>query len=283
MPSLIYAMDTAFYHSLGAYPFAARCEMLRELGYDATYLTLWSTMAWADVPLLASVTAQYGLQVAAVYTLLDITAPPDHPGNAGILQLLETLEGCATVELALQAGDPPVPPSDPRGDAYAVGWLERLLLVAERRGLTLALYPHVTFWLERVVDAVRLCRALAHPALGLVFPGYHWYAVDGQQLPAQLAEAAPYLRLANLCGTRRVEGRWSGMAPTIEPLDEGELDNFVVLGQLRAVGYQGMLGVQGYAVGGDVYTKLRRSLATLRDMERRLKAHPHWAHLRPPA
>ena len=107
MPSLIYAMDTAFYHSLGAYPFAARCEMLRELGYDATYLTLWSAAAWEDVPLLASVPARYGLQVAAVYITLDITAPPDHPGNAGILQLLETLEGCATVELALQAGDPP--------------------------------------------------------------------------------------------------------------------------------------------------------------------------------
>ena len=216
MPSLIYAMDIAFYHSLGAYPFATRCEMLRELGYDATSLTLWSAVAWADVPLLASITAQYGLQVAAVYTLLDITAPPDHPATARILPLLETLAGCTTVELALPAGDPAVPPSDTRRDASAMRWLERLLPVAERRGLTLALYPHVTFWLERVADAVRLCRALAHPALGLVFPGYHWYAVDGQQLPALLAAAAPYLRRANLCGTRRVEGRW-----TIESLAAG--------------------------------------------------------------
>ena len=62
MPSLIYAMDTSFYHSLGSYTFAARCEMLRELGYDATYLTLWSDAAWADVPLLASVTERYGLR-----------------------------------------------------------------------------------------------------------------------------------------------------------------------------------------------------------------------------
>jgi len=34
-----------------------------------------------------------------------------------------------------------------------------------------------------------------------------------------------------------------------------------------------------YAAGGDTYDYLRRSLATFREMERRLNEHPHWADL----
>jgi hypothetical protein len=92
--------------------------------------------------------------------------------------------------------------------------------------------------------------------------------------------AAPFLQSVNVCGSRRGMGN-DGLIASIEPLDEGELDNFVVLGLLQDLRYQGMIGVQGYSVGGDVYTKLKRSLATLRDMERRLTEHPHWPRLRP--
>jgi hypothetical protein len=113
-----------------------------------------------------------------------------------------------------------------------------------------------------------------------MFCGYHWYARGGGDLPAQLAEAAPYLHAANLCGSRRVESPWHGLPATIEPLDDGELDNFAVLGMLRQSGFTGNLGLQGYATGGDVYAKLRRSLAALRDIEHRLDEHPGWARLR---
>jgi hypothetical protein len=41
-----------------------------------------------------------------------------------------------------------------------------------------------------------------------------------------------------------------------------------------------MVGIQGFSVGGDVYTKLKRSITAFRDIERRLDAHPEWAQLR---
>lgn len=281
MTSPVYAMDTSFYHSLGAYDFDARCEMLRELGYDATYLTLWSDDAWGDVPRLATVQERFGLGVAAVYVTLDVSAPPDDAGNRRIVDLFNTLQGCATVEVSVRASDPALAKSDPAGDAAAIGWLRACLAAAEPRGITVALYPHLNFWLERIEDAARLCRAVDHPLLRLVFTGYHWYALDGTNLDARLAAAAPYLALANLCGSRRFDNG-SGLPATIEPLDEGELDTFAVLGALRAAGYTGSIGIQGYSVGGDVYAKLKRSLAALRDMERRLAEHPDWARLRPP-
>ena len=277
----VYAMDTGFYHSLGAYDFDARCEMLRELGFDATYLSLWSEDAWADVPRLATVKERFGLDVAAVYLTLDVSAADDHDGTRRIVELFDTLQGCATVEISIRSSDAMLTKSDPTGDAAAIGWLRACLEAAEPRGITVALYPHLNFWLERIEDAVRLCREIDHPLLRMVFTGYHWYAVDGKNLRARLAEAAPFLSLANLCGSRRFDNG-SGLPATIEPLDEGELDNFAVLGALRDAGYGGMIGIQGYSVGGDVYTKLKRSLATFRDMERRLDEHPHWARLRRP-
>jgi len=275
-----FAMDTSFYHSLGAYDFDARCEMLKDLGFDATYLTLWSEAAWADVPQLAQVKARHGLDIAAVYVTLDIAGEDDQADNGRILHLLHTMEGCADVEVAITSSDA-IQASDPVGDPAAMRWLRRLLAVAEQRGITLSLYPHSTYWLERVDDAVRLCRAIDHPSLRAVFCGFHWYAVDGANLAATLEAAAPFLHSVNLAGTRRVGQSADGVLATIEPLDEGELDNFVVLGLLRDVGYRGKVGIQGFSVAGDVYAKLRRSLAALHDMQRRLDEHPQWARLRP--
>lgn len=274
----VFAMDTYFYTSLGAYAFDVRCEMLAELGYDATYLTLWSAEAEADIPRLAYVKARYGLDVAGVYMTLDIASAP--AGSAAhVLELIETLPIPTQVAVALYAEAPGRTQSDATLDDQALPWIERLLTIADRHGHEILLYPHFAFWLERTEDAVRLCRRLAHPRLGLSFNGYHWYAVDGKQLSARLDEAAPYLRSANVCGSRRLPEGSGPMPATIEPLDDGELDNFIVLAELQRIGYRGWIGFQGYSVGGDVYTKLQRSLTAYRSMITRLAKRPGWGVL----
>src|SRR5689334_6580379 len=83
----VFAMDTYFYTTLGAYEFDARCEMLKELDYDATYLTAWNDAAWADVPRIAQMKAKHGLDVAAVYATLDSAGDDNHAGNLRILKL----------------------------------------------------------------------------------------------------------------------------------------------------------------------------------------------------
>jgi sugar phosphate isomerase/epimerase len=276
----VFAMDTYFYTSLGAYEFDARCEMLRELGYDAGYLTAWNEAAWNDVPRVAGVKAKFGINISAVYATLDVAGGDDDAVNRRIVRLVETLEGCDRIELAVRTTDKNIQKSDATHDGQMLRWLERMLPVAERRGITIALYPHMNFWLERIEDAVRLCEKRKHPRLRTVFCGYHWYAVDGQELGARLEQAAPWLASVNLCGSRRHPQPVGGMPATIEPLDEGDLDNFAFLGLLRKIGYRGEIGFQGYSVGGDAYVKLKRSLAAFRDMERRLEKHPNWAMMR---
>jgi len=282
MKNLVYAMDTYFYSSIGAYEFDVRCEMLKELGYDATYLTAWSDVAWGDVPKLAEVRARHGLDVAAVYVTYDLSLSPSDEPNARILKLVETVQSTHAVEVALRFSDAgAVKSSDPAGDPAAIAALERLLLAAERNPkLQLLLYPHWHFWLERIEDAVRLAGKLNHPQLGVIFCGFHWYAVDGERIQQRLTEARPFLRAVNLCGARRYPGKPDGVPASIEPLDSGEMDNFAVLGMLNRMEFSGPIGFQGYSIGGDAYANLKRSLAAYREMVARLQAHPSWASLR---
>lgn len=276
MPYRLYPMDTYFYNSITRYPFEVRCEMAAELGFDATYLTCWADQAWADVQKLPAVKKTYGLDVAAVYAVADIAAGDTDPMNQKVLNLFNTIEGCGTIELAIKSTAAGVINSDTKGDEAASRFLERLLPTCEKRNLTILLYPHINFWLERIDDAIRLCRQFDHPNLGCIFTGFHWYAVDGKDLGTRLTDAGKHLKGVNLCGSRRDVDGLANKA-TIEPLDDGEMDNFAVLGQLCRLKYAGPIGFQGYATGGDPYAKLKRSLTAFRDMEARLAAHPSWA------
>lgn len=151
--------------------------------------------------------------------------------------------------------------------------------MAAENGITLLLYPHALCWLERTSDAVRLCKKMDRPHIRAIFTAYHWYAVGGgADLEDVINDVAPYLEAVNICGSRKLSGMVMGA--TLERLDEGELDAFDVLAQVRRVGYEGYIGLQGYSVQGDPYANFSRSLAALRDIERRLDAHPNWANMR---
>jgi sugar phosphate isomerase/epimerase len=273
----VYAMDTGFYNTQGSYDFDARCEIAAELGFDATYLTLWSEAAWSDVPKLASARDKHGLDVAGVYCPIDMTA-----SNAGIeaeriVDLLRTVEGTRFVEIALLSDR--YRPGDEAGDEIARALLQRFADAAQERDITLLLYPHALCWLERTADAVRLCREMDDPRVRAIFTAYHWYAVEGgPELRHVVDDVAPFLASVNICGASKLPGMVMGA--TVERLDEGELDAFDVLAQVRRIGYDGYVGLQGYSLQGDPYANFRRSLEALRDIERRLDAHPHWGDLR---
>lgn len=274
----LFAMDNAFRNSLGEYPLETRCAVLAELGYDGVYMnvSIDSAHAWEDVERLHEVTTDYDLATTSVYTSVDLT---DADAVDRSLDLLDAVDGDPLVEYALR--NPTHEPSDPAGDERAERFIGRALDRAESRDLEVVLYPHFSFWLERVEDGVRLCETIDHPRLGVAFCGYHWYVVDGtaSALEGRLADAAPHLRSANLCGARHRSAD-DGLPATIEPLDAGELDNFALLGALDRVGFDGPIGIQSYSVGGDPYTKLERSYRTFRAMERRLEERPSWTDIR---
>src|SRR5262249_48019617 len=158
----VFAMDTYYYSSLGSYEFDARGEMLKELGFDATYLTLWNDRAWGDVKELPGVKPKYGLDVAGVYVTLDLAGDEKHEGNQRIANLFETIEGCNHIEMAVRSSESKPNNTDPQGNEKMKRWLDKLLPVAARRGITISLYPHINFWLDRIEISTCLCREYNH-------------------------------------------------------------------------------------------------------------------------
>lgn len=255
----VHAMDFIFQTKLGVYPLAAQCEMLAELGYQGLTASWWS----AELGDLQHVKGRWGLDVGAVYAIY-------RPGlESRLINLFESLDGCPTVELALHSDDT-VGDLDRR-------MLERLLPICERRGIDIALYPHVRYGMQTTTEAVSLCEEFSHSKMGIVFNGYHWYATQEGDLEKRLDALWPWLMQVNMAGCRMSPLGWGGAA-TIEPLDEGEMDNFVLLGSLQRRGFKGRIAFLGWeSMGGDVYGNLRRSLTAFRSMEERLARKPSWA------
>ncbi len=275
MINKIYAMDFAFYNTQGVYDFDAQCEMVKEIGYDGIHRSIWDGTRWQTADVLATVKEKHDLDATGIYIVLDLDYPTDHPHNSGILTLLENIEGCTQIDLSIRSAGKGITPSSTQGDKPVSEWLRQALAICERRGIDILLYTHIKFWLERHSDAVRLCRAINHPNLGIVFTSFHWYALEGGSPSRVLNEIYPFLRKVHLSGSRQSPLGFAGVA-TVEPLDVGELDNFAIIGALKNKGYEGMFGYLGWEEGGDPYVKLKRSHDVLRDMIKRADDHPDW-------
>lgn len=246
-------------------------DQTKAAGYDKLYFSVGrdNPDSWALAEQIPAQRRRTGLGLAAVYTVVDLTNP-DPDGAHSFDELMGLLEPGDVLELALTVGwQKDV--SDPSHDEEAVALARRLLPAAKQRGVTISFYHHLGFWMEKIDDCVRVARAVDDPAVGVTFCGFHWYCVDRVDLGGKMAEAAPYLKLVNVCGSRkRPEGSDFPLAYTIEPVGEGTfpLDGFIR--SLGAVGYSGDVGFQGYKMGGHPPTTLSQSIGAWRAAEARV-------------
>ena len=259
----IHALDSFFYSSMGVYEFQTQCEMLAELGYDGITVSAWGGTPLTDLSLLPGVKDNHGLKVDALYAVL-------HEGrnDAVLRRIVETVEGVELIELAVQ--------TSVNGSDAILRFIESLLPIAERRGLRIALYPHLHHVTQTTTEVVQICEHFHHSRLGASFNGYHWYASQEGELEKRLQAMKPWLMQVVTSGSAVSQLGWGGVA-TMEPLDRGEMDNFALIAALDRIGYAGSIGVLGWDYGGDIYLKLQRCLTALRDIDRRLDAHPDWA------
>jgi len=146
-----------------------------------------------------------------------------------------------------------------RGGRRAGGWPGGRLAAAQN--LRVAIYPHAGDWTERVQDAVRVARKVACTNFGVTFNLCHCLRVgDEEKIPALLEEAAPHLFMVTVNGadSKAPKASWDRL---IQTLDRGTFDLAAVLGKLKALGYQGPIGLQGYGIQGDRKDNLARSMA----------------------
>ena len=258
----VFAFDNYFGESDLASDPAAQAVLVKELGYGATYHSMnrASDEGWRKLCSWHDASKDAGLPVAAYYTVVKLGEEPPAGGH-GVDEVIAEIPEGSTLELAVTI--PGATPSTPEHDARAVEYLETLLAAAKPRRITLSLYHHIWFWMERIDDCVRLASRIDDPALRVTFCGYHWFAVDGSSLGEKLRLAAPWMALANLCGSRAYredETKKSGLPRTIEPVGEGDFPLADFISGLREIDYRGPVGFQGYQIGGDPPDTLRRSI-----------------------
>ena len=155
------------------------------------------------------------------------------------------------------------PNSSADGDGIAVAKLRELAAYAASRGVKIALYPHVGSWLERVEDATRLAEKVNDPGVGVTFNLCHWLKVEGSASdPAPVLRAAlPRLQFVTINGADTGDTKTMSWERLIRPLGEGSYDVGAFLKTLRATGYEGPIGFQGYGIQGDTREVLAKTMS----------------------
>ena len=124
---------------------------------------------------------------------------------------------------------------------WAVECCQQLGDLLDRTGVTLAIEPlnrYETYFLNTTADAVALCRAIAHPKVGILFDTYH-ANIEEKSLPASILTSAPYLKHFHSCeNDRGVPG-------------SGHIEWPPIFDALRKAGYDGWLTIEsfGFSLG----------------------------------
>lgn len=271
----LFASDNHFEKADRTYTPAERWDILAGLGFDQAYLgiNLDEDESWSKLTSCSAEIARTGLGLIAAYTVLDIDLASPRMGRTPI-DVIDLLPDGGTLDLAIRASqsDRRSDPSlDPRIHAALMPLLDR----ARGRNITVSLYHHIWFLVERIEDALRLADQIDDPSLKVTFSGFHWYAVDSANLSAKLKSASHRLHLVSICGAHpREPGRDYPLPAVIEPVGDGDYPLEETIRILRSIGYRGAIGFLGYGIGGHPPAVLARSLNAFRRAASSQTAYP---------
>jgi sugar phosphate isomerase/epimerase len=153
---------------------------------------------------------------------------------------------------------------DRNTDNQAVAFVRETADLAAESGLTIVLYPHTAFYVETIGDAVRIAEKCDRENVGVMFNLCHFLRVEPESdLRATLEAASPLLRQVSVSGADAGGRRWSEL---IRTLDRGDYEVGRLVRILEEIGFDGPVGLQGYAVPGDPRDNLRRSIETWNEL-----------------
>jgi sugar phosphate isomerase/epimerase len=238
---------------------AAQLDLVKELGFAGLS---WRTDSPEHVKEVLDGAKQRGLKIFVVYVNLDLK-DGKLAYDPRVNEIITLLKGTDTI-LCPNLTSKQFARSSPTGDDIAVAGLRELADLCAANGLRIAIYPHVDMWVHRIEDALRVVKKVGRKNVGLTFNLCHAMA-DGAEdrIPALIDEAAPWLFavLINGADSHPPSLTWERL---IQPLDKGSYDVGIVLKRLKAVGYQGPVGLQCFNIKGEPGEFLRGSMAAWR-------------------
>lgn len=247
------------WHDAKKRSFAEQAVMLKELGYPG------AGHIWLDgVPERIESLDHAGLRLYQITMTVDLT--PGKPAYDPRFREVLSLVTGRRVQFCLLVGG--MKPSDPAGDERAVTILREMSDLARDSGSQLLLYPHVSNWVERVEDAVRVADKVARPNVGVMFNLCHWLRVDrSRDYRPLLEKAMPRLWAVSINGAD-MHDDGPGWDHYIQPLGRGDFDIARFVRTLDELGYDGPIGLQCYGIGGDAREHLTTSLAAWKKITR---------------
>lgn len=245
LPNPFYAMDTSFQRP----PLTEnqQFELIKELGYDGY---AWHEQAPPQAQATAEKTAKMGLKMFTIYCAAKVSAEGELSHSPKLKELMAALKGQGTIIWLHIGGKGPAFDSL-AADGQPVKALRELAEVAAANGLKIAIYPHVGEWTAKFADSIKLAKAVKHPAFGVSFNLCHGMAMgEEKDIPSLLEEARDVLMTVTICGadTGVTGGKWGQL---IQTLDKGTYDVGIVLRKLKAIGFTGPVGFQGFGIKGD--------------------------------
>ena len=246
---------------------AQQAALLKELGYDGI-----SASGQLSADFIAAFEKE-GLKVFNTYLTLSFDSA--QPGlDPTLKEFVPRLKGHGTaLWVAIQnvtKDGAKLKPSAPEGDDAVLPALRELADWAQASEVKIAFYPHAGFWTERVDDTLRLAKKLDRPNVGATFNLCHWLKVEGDRDPKPvLQEALPRLLFVSVNGADAGATKQMNWDRLIQPLGRGSYDVAGLVNTLKALGYTGPIGFQGYAIKGDSREILRQTMDGWRRIHRR--------------
>lgn len=213
------------------------------------------------------------------YIKIDVDSPTIDPR---VETDIRALKGSKTVLAPYIVSDKKrFAPSSGLADSIVVRQIRQMAEWAKSADLQVALYPHVSFYVERVDHALRLVKQIDRPNVGLTFNLCHWLATtpkaDRTDWKGLLTTLKPHLKMITISGANDVDAAGMDNGPTgvwnqyILPLGTGSFDTYeLVRFSVQDLGFRGPIGVQCYAMKGDKPTNLRNTMAVWKQYKTRL-------------
>ena len=228
-----------------------RIKVLKELGYDGIGS---AKLSQSDLPLPQRLKLfdEAGLKLFSFYVGGQLGAN-GHSYGKEISQAIKDLKGRDTIlELYVQGS------KKNNTDEQAVAFVREIADQAKMSGLRIVLYPHAGFYVDTLGDAVRVARKCKRDNVGVMFNLCHYLKVEPKtDLKATLTDAKPLLWQVSTSGAKKGGKSWGHL---IQTLDRGDYDQKALFQMLRELGFQGNVGFQCYAIGGDSRINLKRSI-----------------------
>ncbi len=237
-----------------------QAKLLKELGYDGIGYT-----GVQNIPAMLEALQSRGLKMFSTYLKVDLASDAS-PYDPDLPKAIQQMKGHGTA-LWLHVHGAKSP--DESLDDRAVEVIRQIAAMAEPAGLPVVLYPHTGFYVATASDAVRVVKQVDRENVGVSFNLCHFLKQsDEAHLADRLAEAMPYLLLVSINGADSGDTRQMGWDRLIQTLDRGTFDVRPLLRQLAEGGYDGPIGLQCYAIPGDIRDNLKRSIQAWRELQK---------------